>query len=302
MEDTTPTQEELQQIWDDEAKQLDAGDTPASEPMAAAVAEPEPLPQENDPIDPEPAASPTENPVDPLDEIRVRLHELETLKATNQQLLHQVKSAEGRMAAIQREYEQSRRAAAQLAPDAQPTQAQVNQAAQTPAKWAALKEDFPEWGEAVEELLHTKLTQVNPAQTFTPDDVARIVQQNADAVRFEMMQKLEEVRVDAKHDNWRNEVNTTEFAQWLAVQPIEVKQLTQSPYASDAIALLDLYQTAKAKPVAHIRQEREQRLAAAATTRPGTTKPAKTLDGMSPAELWEYEARQREKTRLERGF
>jgi hypothetical protein len=66
--------------------------------------------------------------------------------------------------------------------------------------------------------------------------------------------------------------------------------------------MLDLYHQAKAKPAAEIKQERGARLAAAATTRPGQTPPPRTVDDMSPEELWNYEAAKREKTRAQRGY
>jgi hypothetical protein len=58
----------------------------------------------------------------------------------------------------------------------------------------------------------------------------------------------------------------------------------------------------RAKPAGNIKQERGARLAAAATTRPGTTPPPRTLDDLSPEELWNYEAKKREKQIAERGY
>jgi hypothetical protein len=56
-------------------------------------------------------------------------------------------------------------------------------------------------------------------------------------------------------------------------------------------------------PAKGIKQERAQRLAVAAGTPKGSVAPrGKAPDEMSPDELWEYEAKQREKQRSARGY
>jgi hypothetical protein len=66
--------------------------------------------------------------------------------------------------------------------------------------------------------------------------------------------------------------------------------------------MLDLFNSVRAKPALDINQERKARLAAAATSRPGQTPPPKTIGDMSPEELWNYEARKREKQLADRGY
>ena len=133
-------------------------------------------------------------------------------------------------------------------------------------------------------------------------DIVEYVQQQLATERETMKVALEEARVEGKYENWRDTVNTPDFAAWYALQPNEIKNLADSPAARDAIRMLDLFHVAKAKPASEIRQERGARLAAAATTRPGQTPPPKTMDDMSPEELWNYEAKKREETLAKRGY
>ncbi|NDD53278.1 hypothetical protein EBZ39_05290 [bacterium] len=290
------TQEQLQDLWNEEAQKLDAGEQPADELQGAAPDEP---PQDD--------RVPTEPAADPLaslpEEFRAKLARIDSLEQANAQLLHHVKSADGRMAAIQREFQQARQAAAQMPPQEAPSQGQMVAAAKNPEKWEQLKQDFPEWAGAMEEYVTAKLGGVQPqASGLTPQQVQELVFQQVAQTKAEMGLLLEEARVEGKHEDWKQTVNTPEFASWFFAQSADTRALADSPRARDAIRMLDLYEQAKARPAADIRQERNQRLAAAATTRPGQTPPPKTLDDMSPQELWNYEAARREKERAQRGY
>lgn len=297
------TQEQLQDIWNEEATKLDAGETPAPEPVAAAAPAEEPLPQD---AEPEVSAA-VDEPVDPLaslpPEVKAALAKIPQLEQANAQLLHHVKTAEGRVAAMQREFQQARQAATQVAPQDAPSQGQMAAAAKNPEKWEQLKEDFPEWAGAMEEYVAAKLGSVQAQQSgLTPEQVAGYVQQQVAQTKAEMARAIEEARIEGKYENWRETINTPEFAAWYAVQTNDVRALADSPQARDALKMLDLYEKARTRPASEVRQERNQRLAAAATVRPGQTPPPKTLGDMSPEELWNYEAAQREKTRAQRGY
>ena len=296
--DNQLTQEQLQDLWNQEAKKLDAGEEPADELQGAA---PDAPPQEEQV--PEPQA--TEPAADPLaslpEEFKAKLAKIDQLEQANAQLLHHVKTAEGRVAAMQREFQQARQAATQVSPQEAPSQGQMAAAAKNPEKWEQLKQDFPEWAGAMEEYVAAKLGSTQ-ASGLSPQQVQELVSQQVAQTKAEMGILLEESRIEGKHENWKQTVNTPEFANWFLAQPADTRALADSPRARDAIRMLDLYEQAKAKPAADIRQERSQRLAAAATTRPGETPPPKTLDDMSPEELWNYEAAKREKERARRGY
>lgn len=301
MEENQLSPEEAQQLWNEEAAKLDADDQSADQQMATA---PEDSLLEDEPIAEE--AAPSEEPEDPLaglsDVVRAKLAQIDELATANAQLLHHVKTAEGRVAAMQREFQQARVAQQQVAPQEAPSQGQIVNAAKNPEKWEQLKEDFPEWAGAMEEYVASKLGSVQSQQGFDPQQVAEFVQQQVDQTKVEMRQAIEEARVDGKYENWKDTVNTLEFTQWFTVQPPDVRALANSDSARDAIRMLDMFHETKKRSASDIRQERGQRLAAAATTRPGQTPPPKSLDDMSPEELWNYEAAKREKTKAQRGF
>jgi hypothetical protein len=296
VEENQLSSEEAQNLWDEEASKLAAdGDTSASELLAAA---PE-TPQEPEP---EQAQIEPEQPEDPLaglsPAVRAKLAQIDDLAQANAQLLHHVKTTEGRVAAMQREAQQARQAAMQEAP----TQTAIASAAKNPEKWEQLKQDFPEWAGAMEEYVASKLGVSSQQQSLSPEAVAQFVQQEVANTKAEMGRLMEEARIEGKYENWRDTINTTEFAQWFAVQTPDTRALADSPAAKDAIKMLDLFSTAQTRSAGDIKQERGARLAAAATTRTGQTPPPKTLGDMSPAELWNYEAKKRERELKERGY
>lgn len=299
MEENQLSSEEAQNLWDEEASKLAAdGDTSATEPLAAA---PE-TPQEPEP---EQAHIEPEQPEDPLaglsPAVRAKLAQIDELAQANAQLLHHVKTTEGRVAAMQREAQQARQAATQVAPQDAPSQGAIVNAAKNPEKWEQLKQDFPEWAGAMEEYVASKMGG-QQQQNLTPEQVTNYVQQQVAQTRAEMGRLLEEARIEGKYENWRDTVNTTEFAQWFTVQSPETRALADSSAAKDAIKMLDLFNASKSVSATDIKQERGARLAAAATTRTGQTPPPKTLGDMSPAELWNYEAKKRERELKDRGY
>jgi hypothetical protein len=296
VEENQLSSEEAQNLWDEEASKLTAdGDTSATELLATAPETPQDFEPEQAQIEPE-------QPEDPLAglslTVSAKLAQIDDLAQANAQLLHHVKTTEGRVAAMQREAQQARQAAMQEAP----TQTAITSAAKNPEKWEQLKQDFPEWAGAMEEYVASKVGGQQQQQVLTPEQVAGYVQQQVAQTRAEMGRLMEEARIEGKYENWRDTVNTTEFAQWFTVQSPETRALADSSAARDAIKMLDLFNTSKSVSATDIRQERGARLAAAATTRTGQTPPPKTLGDMSPAELWNYEAKKRERELKERGY
>ena len=291
MEENQLSSEEAQKLWDQEASKLDVDDkSSATELLADAPETPQDLePQQlEQPEDPLAGLSPT---------VRAKLAQIDELAQANAQLLHHVKTTEGRVAAMQREAQQARQAATQDAP----TQTAIASAAKNPEKWEQLKQDFPEWAGAMEEYVASKMGG-QQQQNLTPEQVTNYVQQQVAQTRAEMGRLMEEARIEGKYENWRDTVNTTEFAQWFTVQSPETRALADSSAAKDAIKMLDLFNTSKSVSATEIKQERGARLAAAATTRTGQTPPPKTLGDMSPAELWNYEAKKRERELKDRGY
>jgi len=301
VEENQLSPEEAQQLWNEEAAKLDTDDQSADQ--LSATAPDDPL-LDDEPILEEAASVEEEDPLAGLsDVVRAKLAQIDQLAEANAQLLHHVKTAEGRVAAMQREFQQARVAQQNVATQEAPSQGQIVNAAKNPEKWEQLKQDFPEWAGAMEEYVASQLGSVRPqSNMLTPEQVTGYVQQQVEQTKTEMRQAFEESRIDDKYDNWKGLVNSLEFTQWFTVQPPEIRALADSTSARDAIRMLDMFHDTKKRSASDIRQERSQRLSAAATTRPGQTPPPKTMDDMSPEELWNYEAAKREKTKAQRGF
>ena len=297
------SQEDMQELWNEEAIKLEAAE-PAPEPAVLEAAAPADAAADS-PTQVTAEESKAAEPEDPLASlppaVRDKLAQIDQLAQANAQLLHHVKTAEGRVAAMQREFEQARKAQAQVAPQSAPTQQAIANAASNPEEWENLKQDFPEWAGAMEKYVASKLAGV-ANNGLTSEQVQNFVNQQLEHSKVEMRRALEEAKVEGRHEDWRQTVNSTDFANWFAMQKPEVQALASSDVGKDAIRMLDLFEAAKARPASEVRQERSQRLAAAATTRPGQTPPPKTLGELSPEELWNYEAATREKTRSQRGF
>src|SRR5574343_260251 len=64
-------------------------------------------------------------------------------------------------------------------PGAGPTQTQITAAAKDPEKWAALKSDFPEWGEGISEYVEARLGQLT-GSGLSAEQIEQLVAQRAD--------------------------------------------------------------------------------------------------------------------------
>jgi hypothetical protein len=234
--------------------------------------------------------------VDPYEglhpDVRARLERFDQMAASQQQLVNELKEAKGRIGALQSEFAKAR----QAQPAEQPTQKQIAAAQVDPDKWAALKQDFPEWGEGITAYVEARLGQLGGAG-LTSEQIEQIVSQRTEATNAQLEKKFNEALVSVKHKEWRKDVNTPEFANWFQVQTPEVQVLASSKDGFDAIDMLDRFHADKVKPAADVKQERQNKLAAAVTAKPGAAaKVTKTFDDMSPAEQWEYLAKERERS------
>lgn len=273
---------ELQAMWDEEAAAT-AKETPEATPAVETPPEPEAVAEE---VPAEtPAEVPPETPVDPNEELR----------ATVAQLQDRLRKTEGHIGGLTSELKRTKEAmaagtaAAQSTNGEAPTSTQMQTASKNPAAWDKLKNDFPEWAEGVEAYMATR----QAPQGLTPEQVQERLQQQEAALRAEMAAQLNELRVETRHEGWKETVNSAEFFAWAKAQSPDIQALAASDSPSDAIRMLDLYKSAKAKPVADVAQERKSRLTASATPRGDNTTPRKSVDDMTPRELWEFEAKRR---------
>lgn len=255
-------------------------------------ATPDPVQVTETPVDTTPE---TPNEVDPYanlhPDIRAKLERFDQLAASLSTLPTQLKEATGRVAKLQSEWDKSRQQAAADAPN----RTQIAAAAKDPEKWGALKKDFPEWGDAISEFVESRLGGVAP-KGVSSEELEQLVAQRTESVTTELTRKFNEDLVTVAHRNWKADIKTEDFAAWSRVQAPEIQALAGSKDPFDAIRMLDLYAEHKKRPVEQVQANRQAKLAAAVTTKPNSGVVAtKSVDDMTPAELWDHEAKQREK-------
>ena len=284
------TAEQVDAVWDEEAG------SPVDQPALDST-------QTNDvtqgvvdePAAAQAAAAQVQQPEDPLAALTRRLDES---IAANGNLANTVNSLNGRVRTLQSELEKSAAAAATVAAAGveAPNAAQIAAAAKTPEKWAAVKADFPEWADAMEEFVTSSLAGFKPAQVapaapaLSEEKVGQITQS---AIQ-QAIQQREHGLVESRHKGWRDTVKTPEFQAWMKVQPENVKALAASDYAIDAIQLFDLYKTPAQRQATDLTARRTQRLQLATTTKPGQTAAVRAEDALSPDEIWDQEAKRLE--------
>lgn len=239
---------------------------------------------------------PAEDPYAGLPEAaKAKLAKIDELENANRQLTNELKTASGRVSAMQREFDLARKAKAEVGAAA-PTDGQVSAAFKSPERWESLKKDFPEWGEAMEELVKANLIPGQPAGGGVDlTQYAQEMGERIEAIRLSMAEQLEEAKVELKYENWKEDIATPEFAAWIAIQPPDIQGLADSPKARDAIRMLDLFNQAKSQNADSIKQERGARLSVAATQKGPSAPAPKRVEDMTPEELWEYEAKRMER-------
>ena len=254
------TAEQAASEWDRQIADKEAGVNPLAEPTAVS-----------DPWEAVPQV------------VRERLQQFDSV-------VHELKTTSGRVAALQRELDVAKQAAKQSSNA--PTQSQINAASGSGEKWKALKEEYAEWTDAIEERLSG--FSVGGIQANDPnlleklEALSMLVKNNA-----EQSNEISKLKVSIRHPNWENVVVSPEFDAWRKVQPPDVSALFTSDRPDDAVRMLDLYAaTAKADKVAAQRQTRLQGSVNPETGRSGQA-PRKSPDDMTDEEIWDQMAKER---------
>jgi hypothetical protein len=281
---------DLQALWDQEVASRESGEPVVEEKALETAPEekPEAVPAQAE--DPYAGVSPA---------VRAKLEQIDQLANANSQMLHQLKSAEGRVAAFQRELTESKKA--QATASVAPTQTDISRAAADPEEWAQLKSDFPEWGRAMEAFVDARLQGVRAGEV-DPSKIDELVAARLASGEAGLMRKVSEVLVENRHAGWKQTVNTPEFLAWMSVQDEGTKALASSEDSLDAIKLLDGFKSAQAKPVTQIKQERNSRLAAAAAPRRPNSPAPRGEEELTPEEIWNLEAARTAKLKQQRGY
>ena len=216
---------------------------------------------------------------------------LSTLDTIDQRL----RSAEGRIGSVQQAVFEQRQAAEEAArrvKDA-PTKEQMAQAAKSERAWEDLKDEFPEFSEA----LHDEITSMRKAAEELKQDIEALramqdgggQQQNMAQLQREIDVKL----VSVKHPGWQQTVKSDEFGQWLQGQDQAVQQtFLHATDPVECIAVLDAFSGSNAEGNAQdIAASRQRRLEAATTVNKGRSTQTKNPANMTDAEYRAYVAK-----------
>ena len=236
----------------------------------------------------QPAAEPAaddrsaEQPDDPYAGIpQVVRDEIAGLKSMFEQTVTRLRNAEGHIGGLNgrlKEFSEAAKAARAQGNDA-PSAAALREAQGSTSAMAQLKEDYPEFGAALEAANNEALKDMR-ASLEQAKQAPGVTQEQLDSLRREMA-------VERAHPDWQVTVKTPAFAGWLQGQAREVQLLAESASPQDAVRLLDLHQEARGGTQSKTTQ-RLQAAAAIPMGRAGNTARIKPLDQMSKAEYWAY--------------
>jgi hypothetical protein len=318
---TQDTGKTAEQIWAEEAVQPTPPNQNVEAPSPAPA--PAPAPAPSPAAAPAPAPSPAPSPAPAGDDPYAGLHptiaqrlrgldgleqRLRKSEGTLGNLNSTLRTVQDENAKLKTALEQ--RATTAASGGAAPTAAAVAAAGKNSEKWDALKAEFPEWAEAVEERLGQAGQQQAPVdldalrKQIGDELTASLTERLTPQIREQLQGETEERLVNVAHRGWKDTVKTPAFTEWMKAQTPEVQALGGSPVAEDAIALLDgfkSWQATQPAPVdpARVAAERKQRLQDAATVARGGSSqtPIRSTDDMSADELWAFEAAELDRKR-----
>lgn len=186
---------------------------------------------------------------------------LTSLTTQLQQVEHLTRSTQGRVSSMQSAMAAGRKAT-QDAGGSQPSEAQVEAAMETPEDWKKFEKEYPEFAGPISALMKVRHNRSGVSEKDLSALREEVTGQIGLTAR-EIQEKAEErALVRLKHPNWRKDVKTSEYQEWIKNQPQEVQDLRSSSQAEDAIKLLDSFyaaRKAKAQPQAAAAQTNPQR-------------------------------------------
>ena len=201
-----------------------------------------------------------------------------------------LKQAESRIGSISNKLHTAEKAA-EVVKEA-PTKEQIAAAAESDEKWNTLKADFPEWAEAFDGRIERVLTDRLAAlkKELGPDgseELKQRIEQLQTTIAEGTQTEVQKGILSYFKPDWQKTVGTKEYRDWLNSQPADVKALVKSPFAGDAMKVLDKYEeeTGSAKSADEIAAERKRRLKTSEIPAGGKAKPVKSEVDMSEAEL-----------------
>jgi hypothetical protein len=112
----------------------------------------------------------------------------------------------------------------------------------------ALKENFPDWGEALDEMQGnvSEFVDKRLGGVVTEERASELIDERVNGLgrginqeTLGMARKL--VRIDIAHEGWEETIKEDDFEPWLNDQTAEVRDYYASDKPGDVIKMLDLY-------------------------------------------------------------
>lgn len=189
-----------------------------------------------------------EKPYGDLDPAIVARIRQEVAKDTEQQFSGRIRNLEGHIGGLKQKLDgmashmKEAKETAQKAGGDAPSQQQINAAVGDGEKMAALREDFPEFAEALDEL-SANLKGKTPEEDANFLNEVNETRRAAAQATAELAEMREMRALDRAHPKWETVVSTDGYQNWLANQPYNIQNVANnSPHARDAIAILDMYE------------------------------------------------------------
>lgn len=183
-------------------------------PTAQVAAQSTPAPA----ADEKPAAAPAAEPAKPAtpDEwegvqpkVRSTLESISGRLGVIDALAQRLKVTEGRVGALQSQLATAKQVTQEGGQA--PSQAQIQAASQDLSKWKTLLEAFPDFKEGLEERFAAIDTALKQQKPFDADGLRSDLQGYVSASTRELR---EFAKLDSKHGDWEDTINTPEFSEW----------------------------------------------------------------------------------------
>lgn len=151
-----------------------------------------------------------------------------------------------------------------------PTKTEVAAATKSSEKWARLKEDYPDWADAMEEQL-ADVRAAFAAAAPAPVDAKALRGEIEGGLTKAITPALQAVQnrarqlalLDFYHEDWEEIARSAPYAAWIKTQSADVQALEKSPLAKDGRKLFDQYKAFAKR--AKTKEESETRLKNAET-------------------------------------
>lgn len=204
-----------------------------------------------------------------------------------------LKQTERRIGSIQNEFHAAKQAASEDKSNA-PSKQEMVDASRSEEAWDELKDDFPEWAEAIESKLaanSAELSKKLPDLTELKETLSAMQNQQG---AFISNAALEERLLSFKHPGWKETVQKPEYQDWIKEQSQDVQEKHYNGQSADeATFVLDRFKEfqSNGKSPQEIAAARKKRLKQAETKTSGGRRqtPQKSESDMSEDEIREIE-------------